>query len=176
MYSSSSAGNGIFLSKRDKTYVDISLAWEPSPLTGDITTLRDTRAINNSIKNIIMTYPLEAPFEPELGSEVTTLLFDPADMGTAGLLSLEIERAIDANEPRVEVVEVVVIPNTTDQEVQNLEDKSYSAIDSRGNEYFGDSTFDANYSGRTESFGSSRNPVDPAKLMVFVGNSGLNTQ
>ena len=57
-----------------------------------------------------MTYPLEMPFAPNFGSEVTTLMFDPVDLATAGILSLEIENAILANEPRVEIENVHVIP------------------------------------------------------------------
>jgi phage baseplate assembly protein W len=113
MYSSPSPdtrNNGIRLSKRDKTYVDISLAFEPNALNGDITTLRDTRAIDNSLKNIIMTMPLETPFNPEYGSEVTDLMFDPVDFATSGILELDIERAIRYNEPRVEVINVHVRP------------------------------------------------------------------
>ena len=113
MYSSPSSdtrNNGIRLSKRDKTYVDISLAFEPNALNGDITTLRDTRAIDNSLKNIIMTMPLETPFNPEYGSEVTALMFDPVDFATSGILELDIERAIRYNEPRVEVINVNVRP------------------------------------------------------------------
>ena len=55
-----------------------------------------------------MTYPLEMPFLSEFGSEVTTLMFDPIDQATAGILSLEIERAIVNDEPRVEVENVFV--------------------------------------------------------------------
>ena len=113
MYStlSTNVGNtGVRLSKRDKTYIDISLAFEPNALTGDITTLRDTRAIDNSLKNIIMTMPLEVPFNPEFGSQVTEFMFDPVDFGTSGLLELDIERAIKFNEPRVEVIDVRVAP------------------------------------------------------------------
>ena len=110
MYSAGRTESGVLLSRRDKTYVDISLSWEPNPLTGDITTLRDVRAINASLKNIIMTYPLEIPFNSNFGSEVSTLLFDPVDLATSGILLLEIERAITNDEPRVEVENVRVVP------------------------------------------------------------------
>ena len=110
MYSGAASGSSVRLNKRDKTYVDISLSWEPNPLTGDITTLRDVRAINNSLKNIIMTAHLEMPFDEEFGSQVTSLMFDPVDLATSGTLHLEIRRAIINNEPRVEVENIRVIP------------------------------------------------------------------
>ena len=95
------ANNNIQLSRKQKTYVDISLAFEPSPITADLTVLKNERAINNAIKNIILFIPLEVTFNRNIGSQVTNYLFDVVDEGTAGLLKLEIERAINYNEPRV---------------------------------------------------------------------------
>ena len=91
----------IQLSRKEKTYIDISLAFEPSPITADLTLLKNERAINNAIKNIILFMPLEVTFNRNIGSQVTSYLFDVVDYGSAGLLKLEIERAINYNEPRV---------------------------------------------------------------------------
>ncbi|QIN96926.1 baseplate wedge subunit [Synechococcus phage S-H34] len=95
-------------SKKLKKFVDISLAFTPNPVTGDLAVLKDERAINNSIKNIVLTIPGEVPFQRDMGSTVTDYLFDLVDEGTAGLLMLEIRRAIAFNEPRAEDVEVFV--------------------------------------------------------------------
>jgi len=89
------------LNKKDKTYVDLSLAFNPSPLTNDITTLKNERAINNAIKNIVMFLPLEVPFNRDIGSNATRYLFELVDEATGALLSQEIERAIIFCEPRV---------------------------------------------------------------------------
>ncbi len=91
----------ISLSQRVKTYIDVSLSFNPSPVTNDITLLTNERSINNSIKNIIMFLPSEVPFDSDIGSTVQRYLFDVADNATAGLLSGEIERAILFCEPRV---------------------------------------------------------------------------
>jgi phage baseplate assembly protein W len=100
----------IQLSRKSKNFVDISLAFESSPVTGDITVLRDERAINNSIKNLIMIMPTEVPFESDVGSTVRNLLFDVIDEGTGGLIALEVERTIKYNEPRAEILNVVADP------------------------------------------------------------------
>ncbi len=89
------------LTKKDKRYVDISLAFVPSALNSDITTLTNERAINNSIKNAILTVPLEVPFNRNYGSRAADYLFDVTSVETAGLLYLEIERSIKFCEPRV---------------------------------------------------------------------------
>ena len=91
----------IQLSRRVKTYVDVSLSFKPSPITNDITLLTNEKAINNAIKNIIMFLPSEVPFDAEVGSTTQRYLFDFIDEPTAGLLATEIRRAIDFCEPRV---------------------------------------------------------------------------
>ena len=91
-----------------KKFVDISLAFTPNPVTGDLSVLKDERAINNSIKNIVMTVPGEVPFRRDMGSRVSDYLFDLVDPGTAGLIMMEIKRSIKYNEPRAEVQDVIV--------------------------------------------------------------------
>ena len=44
----------ITLRRKNKNFVDISLSFEPNPVTNDITTLKNERAINNSLKNLIL--------------------------------------------------------------------------------------------------------------------------
>ena len=103
-----SNSNRVNLFRKKDNFVDISLSFEPNAVTGDITLLKNERAINNSVKNIIMTVPTEVPFNSDYGSRVTDYLFETIDEGTAGLLTLEIERAINYNEPRVELTDVFV--------------------------------------------------------------------
>ena len=94
-----------------KQFVDISLSFEPNPRTGDITVLRDERAIQNSIKNIIQTIPSELPFRSDFGSNVRDYLFEFIDTSTSLLIELEITRAVNYNEPRVQLIDVSVSQN-----------------------------------------------------------------
>ena len=96
------------ISRNYKNFVDISLAFQPKVLTGDLTVIKNERAINNSIQNLILTIPGEVVFQHDIGSEVTNFLFELPDVGTAGILQQEIIRTIEYNEPRVELIEVIV--------------------------------------------------------------------
>jgi phage baseplate assembly protein W len=98
------------LTRKDKTYIDVSLAFEPNPLTKDLTVLTDERAINNALKNIMLTSPSEVPFNRDYGSRIRDFLFDVVDLGTAGLVKSEIQRSIKFNEPRVTIIELKVNP------------------------------------------------------------------
>ena len=97
------------LSRKDKMFSDISLSFEPNPVTGDITTLLDQRAINNAIKNAILIAPKEAPFNPNFGSNINNMIFELSDSDTGVLLEDEIKRSIKFNEPRVTDVSVKVV-------------------------------------------------------------------
>jgi len=98
----------ITLNKKDKAYIDISLSFEPSITTGDITILKNERAINNSLRNIMNITAGEVIFQHDVGSGINDYLFESIDPGTAGLLEIEIRRAIKYNEPRVTTIDVVV--------------------------------------------------------------------
>lgn len=106
----------IQLTRRIKAFVDISLAFEPNPVTGDLSVLTNERAITNSIKNLVQTIPGEAAFNYGVGSSVRSYLFEIIDPGTAGLIRNEIEATIKANEPRAKVIDVVVEPRPAQQE------------------------------------------------------------
>lgn len=96
----------IELSRAQKRFVDVSLSFEPNPLTKDLVTISNERSINNSIKNLINILPSEVPFRQDVGSNVTDYLFDLMDEGTAGMITLEVERTLEYNEPRIRVIDV----------------------------------------------------------------------
>ena len=110
----------IKLNKRLKEFVDISLSFEPHPVTKDITVLKDERAINNSIKNIILTSPKQVPFEPNMGSTVKDYLFENYDPSFTPIIETEIKRAIQYNEPRVDVISVTVEDNSDRNEISAI--------------------------------------------------------
>ena len=98
----------IKVTKLLKQFVDISLAFSPHPLTGDITVLKDDRAINASLKNCIMIAVEEKPFNTTFGSQILQLMFELIDGSTASMLEEEIRRSINYNEPRVNLEDVIV--------------------------------------------------------------------
>ena len=99
-------GHNLTLSKEVKQFVDISLAFEPNPITNDLTLLTNTRSIENSLKNLIYYAPTEIVFDTSIGSGVREHLFEIIDMATASLLQSEIERIINNFEPRIQLVDL----------------------------------------------------------------------
>ena len=68
-------------------------------------------AVINAVKNLILTNHYEKPFQPEIGSDVRKLLFEPIDMITASMIQREITNTIENFEPRASVLDITTIPN-----------------------------------------------------------------
>ena len=93
-----------------RAFKDISLSFAMHPVTKDLTVLKNENAIKRSIRNIVQTIPSERFFQPYLGSEVKSSLFEFVDFGTASLLEKQIEIAVKNFEPRVENPRIKVEP------------------------------------------------------------------
>tara|TARA_X000001036_G_scaffold53876_2_gene43355 strand:- start:5211 stop:5606 length:396 start_codon:yes stop_codon:yes gene_type:complete len=95
-------------------FKDLKVNFKPHPITGDLQVSKEDAAIKQSIVNLLMTVPGERPFQPQLGSSLSELLFDPLDYGVAALIKNEINDTVRKYEPRVNVVGLTVEPNFDD--------------------------------------------------------------
>lgn len=68
---------------------------------------RSDRSVRESMVNILLTRPGERLMRPELGAGVTRFIHRGNDATTRGLLAGEAQRAVQRDEPRVELESVV---------------------------------------------------------------------
>ena len=96
-----------------RAFKDISLSFEPHPVTKDLPILKNENAIRRSVRNIVETIPTERFFNSLLGSDIEKSLFEFIDFGTASVIQNQVEISIKNFEPRVTnvVVEVDPIPD-----------------------------------------------------------------
>ena len=93
-----------------RSFKDISLSFEPHPVTRDLTVIKDANAIKRSVRNLVQTIPRERFFNPNLGTDIRGSLFDFVDFGTASVIQQQIQTTIENYEPRVDNLEIEVIP------------------------------------------------------------------
>ena len=93
-----------------RSFKDISLSFEPHPVTKDLAILKNERAISRSIRNIVETIPTERYFDPDFGSDVRSSLFENIDFGIIGVVESQILESITNYEPRVDNIQVEVLP------------------------------------------------------------------
>jgi phage baseplate assembly protein W len=89
-------------------YRDLNLIFTPNPVRKDISTLSDVDAVKRAVMNLVLTKHYERPFHPEIGCNVTALLFDNATDLTAINVKRSIQDVIGNFEPRVQLQNVVV--------------------------------------------------------------------
>ena len=85
------------------TFKDLSVTFKKHPVTDDLISVKDKSAIAQSITNLLMTKKGERPFQPNLGSGLQNMLFEPLDYGSAAMIKQEIQSCINKYEPRIRV-------------------------------------------------------------------------
>jgi phage baseplate assembly protein W len=98
------------ITRISRSFRDISLSFDPHPVTKDVPALTNERAIMRSIRNLVQTIPTERFFNLEIGSDVRRSLFEFVDFGTASIIKDQILNTISNFEPRVNNVQVEVNP------------------------------------------------------------------
>lgn len=105
---------------RRNLYADLPINFKGvHPNLKDIIALKDIDAVKQSVKNLIVTNHGERPFQPEIGSNITRLLFEPADVFTASAIKTEILAVLQRFEPRVTNITVQVFDNS-DRNAYNI--------------------------------------------------------
>ncbi len=87
-----------------------------NPLNYDLIALNNETAISRSIRNLIFTVNGERIYNQNLGSRVSRFLFENIDENTAIALKDEIEYTIVNFEPRVELLDTIIVPNYDNNE------------------------------------------------------------
>ena len=94
-----------------QTFKDLSVTFKKHPVTNDLVTVRDKAAIVQSISNLLLTRKGERPFQPQLGSDISNILFEPLDYGSAGILRSAVIEVLERYEPRIVVDNVICYPD-----------------------------------------------------------------
>lgn len=96
--------------KKDLFYSDFLVNLDKHPLNGSLARVTNENSVKQSIKNLILTDVYERPYQPQLGSKLYSLLFEPMDDITVPLLQRTIEDTIRLYEPRAILRYVRVTP------------------------------------------------------------------
>ena len=92
----------------DHIYSDLDLTFNKVPGTKDVAMKYDEQAVIRSIRNLLSTSLYERLFQPDIGSSLNKLLFEPVTEITASLIEDEITRMINNYEPRASVSQLFV--------------------------------------------------------------------
>ena len=100
-----------------RSFKDLGIGFTRNANTKDVAIVKNDNAIKQAVKNLILTVPGEKPFQPDVGSRVNELLFEPLDPFVVDALRDEIINTIKQHEPRVDLQKVQVQPIYTQNRV-----------------------------------------------------------
>jgi uncharacterized protein len=89
-------------------FSDLDTQFTQNPVNDDVVSLKNFESIKRSVRNIISTNKGERPLDPDFGSNVRALLFEPDSDLLRFALENEIQTQIENFEPRVDLLTVVV--------------------------------------------------------------------
>ena len=95
------------------TFKDLSITFKKHPVTDDLVIVKDKAAVAQSIKGLLLTRRGERPFQPDLGSGLQDLLFEPLDYGSGALIKKEIKETLSRYEPRISITKLMCYPDVS---------------------------------------------------------------
>lgn len=91
-----------------KLYSDIDPTFTRTPGKNDIALSFDELSVIRALRYLLLTKNYERPFQPNFGSGIQKMLFEPINPLTASQLKVEIMTTISNHEPRVNLQNVIV--------------------------------------------------------------------
>ena len=98
------------ITRKSRSFKDISFAFEPHPVTKDLPVLKNQRAIVRSVRNLVETIPSERFFNSELGTDIRASLFDNFTPTLPMVIEDQINETVMRYEPRVANLRVELDP------------------------------------------------------------------
>jgi phage baseplate assembly protein W len=105
------------ISKKITIYTDFKKNLEISPVSLDITLVKDEEAVKESIKNLILTNRGERLMQPLIGGNINAMLFENITPATLTLIEDQVRTTLDLYEPRAELIDVIASSNIDDNMV-----------------------------------------------------------
>jgi len=103
----------------NKIYSDIDFTFTKKPVTADVALSYDAQAVSRSIRNLLNTQNYDRLFNPDLGSQITGLLFENISPVVATTMETMIANIITAYEPRA-ILKSVNVSSQPDQNAYNV--------------------------------------------------------
>lgn len=91
-----------------RTYHDFSFNFSHNPMSGDIAKKSGAAAVKGAMLSIMKTNYNERLFQPEVGSGIRSLLFEPMNPITEELLKDEVKDCLKRSEPRATILGITV--------------------------------------------------------------------
>ena len=103
--------------RKSKAFKDISLSFDPHPVTKDLPVLSNERAITRSVRNLVETIPTERFFDSNMGTNIRGMLFENFSGSDIMIIEDMVRNTVRNYEPRVGDIGVEVDASPDDNTI-----------------------------------------------------------
>ena len=103
--------------RKSKAFKDISLSFDPHPVTKDLPVLSNERAITRSVRNLVETIPTERFFDSNMGTNIRGMLFENFSGSDVMIIEDMVRNTVRNYEPRVGDIGVEVDASLDDNTI-----------------------------------------------------------
>lgn len=101
--------------KKIEFFSDFVNSFAKTPFGNQLGKVTNEKSVNQALKNLILTNVGERLFQPFIGSDISSSLFENNTIDTLSSLQFYIQNTIQNNEPRVNLLEVLVESNPSNE-------------------------------------------------------------
>ena len=101
---------------KNREFIDLDLSFAVKG-AGDVYKKTAVSAVNQSLKNLLLTQRTEIPFNAYMGANLNSYLFELADDASVGQIKHAIQEQIRVFEPRAQVQEINCIPDADNNQL-----------------------------------------------------------
>jgi len=99
------------MDRDSQSYSDFLTDLNPHPVSGDIVKYTNENSVIRSIRNLLLTDRFERLYQPDIGTDIRKMLFEPMDDATAQNISVFTQQTITQFEPRAKILSIDVVPD-----------------------------------------------------------------
>lgn len=99
------------MNRDSQTYSDFLPNLYPHPVSKDIVKYINENSVVRSIRNLLMTDRFERLYQPNIGTNLRKMLFEPISDATSEAIASFIKETITKSEPRAKIISVNVAPD-----------------------------------------------------------------
>jgi phage baseplate assembly protein W len=116
--------------KDKRSFTDLDLSFRANPFTKDVYLKTGEDAVKTALRHLILTKNFERPFHPEIGTQVSNLLFENFSPAVRIALENTIRDSIEKFEPRVRLIDLRISETEDNNDLELSITYTFKNIDS----------------------------------------------
>lgn len=99
------------INRKVRDFSDFNLLFTAHPTTKDLVKITNENAVKAAVRNLILTKNYERPFHPEIGCQITSLLFENYTPVVKAAMERTIQDTLEKFEPRARLTNLIIVDN-----------------------------------------------------------------